>query len=88
MTSDIYELGLRPPLGIVPKTMHAFCVRQERFGKPEDAWKREVIPVPQIGPKDVLIYTMATGINYNNVWAALGYPVHVIKDRQKRGEPE
>ena len=26
----------------------------------------------------MLIYTMATGINYNNVWAALGYPVDVI----------
>ncbi|MEM9736765.1 MAG: crotonyl-CoA carboxylase/reductase, partial [Pseudomonadota bacterium] len=41
-----------------------------------------------LGPKDVLIYVMASGINYNNVWAALGYPVDVIKDRQKKGEPE
>ena len=31
---------------------------------------------------------MATGINYNNVWAALGYPVDVIATRQKKGEPE
>ena len=87
-TPDIFELGERPPLGVVPKTMHAFCVRQDRFGRPQDAWKREILPVPGIGPKDVLIYTMATGINYNNVWAALGYPVDVIKDRQKRGESE
>ena len=85
---NIYELGDKPPLGAVPENMHAFCVRQDRFGEPKDAWQREVLPVPEIGPQDVLVYTMATGINYNNVWAALGYPVDVIADRQKKGEPE
>jgi crotonyl-CoA carboxylase/reductase len=68
--------------------MHAFMVRQDRFGKPIDAWKSEVVDVPEIGAKDVLVYVMATGINYNNVWAALGYPVDVIATRQKKGEPE
>ena len=85
---DIYDLGDPPPMGVVPKKMHAFCVRQDRFGQPETAWQREVIDVPEIGSKEVLVYTMATGINYNNVWAALGFPVDVIKDRQKKGEPE
>ena len=87
-TENIYELGDKPPLGAVPENMHVFCVRQDRFGEPKDAWQREVLPVPAIGPQDVLVYTMATGINYNNVWAALGYPVDVIADRQKKGEPE
>ena len=68
--------------------MHAFAVRQDRFGEPKDAWRREVIPTPQIGPQEALVYVMATGINYNNVWAALGQPVDVIADRQKKGEPE
>ncbi|MDP7524556.1 MAG: alcohol dehydrogenase catalytic domain-containing protein, partial [Arenicellales bacterium] len=85
---ELYELGDRPPLGVLPEKMHAFCVRQDRFGQPDNAWQREIIDVPDIGPKDVLVYTMATGINYNNVWAALGIPVDVIKDRQKKGEPE
>ena len=31
-TKDIYPLGERPPLGVVPEKMHAFCVRQDRFG--------------------------------------------------------
>jgi crotonyl-CoA carboxylase/reductase len=88
LVQELYSLGDLPPLGEVPEKMHAFCVRQDRFGEPKDAWQREIIPVPSIGPKDVLIYTMATGINYNNVWAALGYPVDVIADRQKKGEPE
>ena len=85
---EIYHLGEQPPLGVIPEKMHAFCVRQERFGEPKEAWQREIIRVPNIGPKDVLVYTMATGINYNNVWAALGYPVDVIAERQKKGEPE
>ena len=86
--TELYDLGDRPPLGDVPEKMHAFVVRQDRFGQPKDAWQREVIDIPEIGPKDVLVYVMATGINYNNVWAALGIPVDVIKDRQKKGEPE
>lgn len=85
---ELYDLGDQPPLGEVPTKMHAFMVRQDRFGKPIDAWKSEVIDVPEIGAKDVLVYVMATGINYNNVWAALGYPVDVIATRQKKGEPE
>ena len=85
---ELYDLGDQPPLGEVPPKMHAFMVRQDRFGKPIDAWKSEVVDVPEIGAKDVLVYVMATGINYNNVWAALGYPVDVIATRQKKGEPE
>ncbi len=87
-TKEIYELGEMPSLGQIPKKMYAFAVRQDRFGEPKDAWKREIIDVPSLGENDVLIYVMATGINYNNVWAARGFPVDVIKDRQKKGETE
>ena len=84
----LYDLGETIPLGEVPEKMHAFTVRQDRFGEPNKAWQREVINTPTIGPKDVLVYVMATGINYNNVWAGLGFPVDVIADRQKKGEEE
>jgi crotonyl-CoA carboxylase/reductase len=86
--ADLYDLGDRPALGVVPSRMHAYVVRPGRFGQPRDAWKREVIPTPGIGPDEVLIYVMASGINYNNVWAALGTPVDVIAERQRQGEPE
>ncbi len=85
---DICALGERPPLGEVPERMHVFCVRQDRFGAPRSAWQREIIDVPDIAADEVLVYNMATGINYNNVWAALGYPIDVIAVRQKQGEPE
>ena len=84
----LYDLGDKPPLGEVPEQMHAFAVRQNRFGQPRDAWKREVLRTPSIGPDEVLVYVMASGINFNNVWAALGQPLDVIADRQKTGEPE
>ena len=85
---EICALGERPPLGEIPDRMHVFCVRQERFGAPRQAWQREIIDVPPIADDEVLVYNMATGINYNNVWAALGYPIDVIAVRQKQGEPE
>ncbi len=42
----------------------------------------------EIVPNQVLVGVMAAGVNYNNVWAALGYPVDVIGARNKKGEPE
>ena len=53
-TKQLYDLGDMPPLGEVPEKMHAFLVRQDRFGEPSKAWQREVIDTPTIGPKDVL----------------------------------
>ncbi len=50
--------GEPPPLGEVPNKMHAFAVRQDRFGEPKQAWRREIIDTPEIGPLDVLIYVM------------------------------
>jgi crotonyl-CoA carboxylase/reductase len=82
------DLGERPPLGEVPEQMHAFVVRPERYGEPRDAFRHEVIPTPSLAPDEVLVYVMASGINYNNVWAALGHPVDVVAERQRRGEPE
>jgi crotonyl-CoA carboxylase/reductase len=83
-TSDLYELGDVPELGVVPSKMLAQVIRAERFGEPLDAFKQEALPVPELGPRDVLVYVMAAGVNYNNVWAAMGIPIDVIKGRQKR----
>ena len=85
---EIYEIGETPPLGFVPKQMHASLIRAERFGEPRDAFQLETVDVPEVGPKQVLVYVMAAGTNYNNVWAALGTPVNVIAARQRRGKTE
>ena len=86
--SDIYPLGDVPDLGVVPSKMLAQLIRADRFGEPRDAFREEAVPVPELGPRDVLIYVMAAGVNYNNVWASMGIPIDVIKARQKKGEKE
>jgi crotonyl-CoA carboxylase/reductase len=88
MAKEIYELGEIPELGEVPARMHAQVIRPDRFGEPKDAFRLEQVPVPALGPRDVLVYVMAAGVNYNNVWAALGVPIDVIKARQKAGAEE
>lgn len=74
-TKDLYDLGEIPPLGHVPRTMHAIAIRKERHGRPSVAMQAEVVDTPHVGPMDVLVYVMAAGVNYNGVWAALGKPL-------------
>lgn len=88
MTKELYNLGEIPPLGTVPAKMLAQVIRESRFGEPKQAFKEEVLDVPKIKDDEVLVYVMAAGVNYNNVWAAMGIPVNVIKARQKAGEKE
>lgn len=85
---DAVDLGTLPPLGEVPQRMHAQVVRQDRYGDPAQAFQPEVVETPAIGPDEVLVAVMAAGVNYNNVWAARGYPVDQVAVRQKRGEAE
>ena len=85
MTKELYELGDMPPLGEIPERMHAWLIRPERFGPPMQAFQQEVVEVPAIADDEVLVYVMAAGINYNNVWAGLGVPVDVIGARNKAG---
>ena len=87
MGKDVYELGELPPVGEVPRQMHAMLVRPERYGDPKDSIQDEVIDVPELGPTDVLVAVMAAGVNFNNVWAARGIPVDVTKSQAKWGEP-
>jgi crotonyl-CoA carboxylase/reductase len=63
--------------GELPKTMAAWVIREEREGEPKDAFQLEEIEVPEPGAFEVIVRVMAAGVNYNNVWAALGQPVGV-----------
>jgi len=82
------KVGELPPVGVVSGHMHAQVIRPDRYGDPAEAFRSEVVETPPIGPDEVLIGVMAAGINYNNVWAARGYPVDQVKARQKQGESE
>ena len=75
--STVSQVDTEP--GELPATMAAWVIRQEREGQPIDAFQIEEIEVPEPGPFEVIVRVMAAGVNYNNVWAALGKPVSVFR---------
>src|SRR5580693_10207417 len=78
VAKDLYAIGEIPPLGHVPGRMHAWVIRKERLGPPEQSMQLEVVPTWPIRDDEVLVHVMAGGVNYNGIWAALGQPVSVL----------
>ncbi len=71
-----FDVGVVPSeIGELPPTMLAVTIRKEREGAPINAMKVERVPIPEIGPNEVLVLVMAVGLNPNGVWASLGYPI-------------
>ena len=84
---EVYEVGEIPPVGEVPPLMYAQLIRPERFGEPIKAFQVEKVETPaELKPREALVLVMAAGINYNNVWAARGVPVNVIRAREREGD--
>ena len=75
--TSVAEIATEP--GTLPEKMTAWVIRQEREGEPIDAFQLEEIEVPDPGAFEVVVRVMAAGVNYNNVWAALGKPVSVFR---------
>src|SRR5436309_5696716 len=74
--ANVSEIDVEP--GTLPATMAAWVIRPEREGEPKDAFQVEEIEVPEPGAFEVIVRVMAAGVNFNNVWAALGKPVSVF----------
>ncbi len=74
-----FEIGTVPALGTIPETMKAWVIRGDREGEPIDSMQIEDMPVPDVGPNEVLVLVMAAGVNFNGVWAARGKPVSTMK---------
>src|SRR5262249_26262897 len=74
------DLGSVPgAIGEVPEKMMAAVIRKEPEGEPVKSMQIEEVNVPEVGPGEVLVLTMAAGVNFNGVWAARGRPVSVFK---------
>src|SRR3954452_1956277 len=74
---NVTDVGTEP--GTLPETMAAWVIRQEREGEPVDAFQLGEIETPEPGAFEVVVRVMAAGVNFNNVWAALGKPVSVFR---------
>lgn len=85
---ELYELGELPPLGHVPEKMYAWTIRGDRLGEPKQAMKLEVVPVPRVSKNQILVLNMASGINYNGIWASLGKPKNVMGAHGKYEEKQ
>src|SRR5881227_4340581 len=75
--SQIAQLDVEP--GELPPSMAAWVIREEREGEPLEAFRLEEMEVPQPEAFEVTVRVMAAGVNFNNVWAALGKPVSVFR---------
>jgi crotonyl-CoA carboxylase/reductase len=75
--SQVSQIDAEP--GQLPPTMAAWVIREEREGQPIDAFQLEEMETPEPGPFEVTVRVMAAGVNFNNVWAALGTPVSVFR---------
>ena len=43
---EIYAIGEIPPLGFVPKKMHAWVIRRDRHGNPMQSFQEEEFDIP------------------------------------------
>ena len=80
-TSQVAQLDVEP--GELPASMAAWVIREERQGEPLDAFQLEEVEVPEPGAFEVIVRVMAAGVNFNNVWAALGKPVSVFRSHDE-----
>jgi crotonyl-CoA carboxylase/reductase len=76
-TKQVAQLDVGP--GELPASMSAWVIREERQGEPLEAFQLEEMEVPEPGAFEVTVRVMAAGVNFNNVWAALGQPVSVFR---------
>ncbi|MCW2237522.1 AMP-binding protein [Azospirillum canadense] len=52
-------------------------------GDPADAEREVVIPVPEPGPNQALVYVLASEVNYNDVWALTGIPISLFDEHDE-----
>lgn len=78
-----YNIRNKTAFDEIPEKMYAWTLRSESLGEPIEAYHKELVDVPDIGDDELLIYNIASGINYNGVWAALGKPKNAVKTHQK-----
>jgi acrylyl-CoA reductase (NADPH)/3-hydroxypropionyl-CoA dehydratase/3-hydroxypropionyl-CoA synthetase len=52
-------------------------------GEPKDVEKHFIVPVPTPSPAEVLVYVLASEVNFNDIWALTGIPISVMDDHDQ-----
>ncbi len=77
-TDKLYPVGKLPEPGVLPERMYAWTLRTENLGEPKNAFREEIVPVPEPARNEVIVANLCASVNYNGVWAALGKPKNVV----------
>ncbi len=78
-----------PGLAPLPRWQHAFAVVRDRengaprHGAPRSAEVAVVVPVPEPGPDQALLYMLVSEVNYNDIWAITGIPVSLFDEHDE-----
>lgn len=78
-----------PGITPLPDWQYAHAVVRDRqtgaanHGDPTDAEVQTVIPVPRPAPNQVLLYMLASEINFNDIWAITGIPVSLFDEHDE-----
>ncbi len=70
-----------PSVDKLPEWQYGFAVEKDRMtgepdhGDPVEAEVQGLYPVEDPGPNEVLLYMLASEVNFNDVWAITGIPV-------------
>ena len=70
-----------PGVTPIPPWQYAFGIArdpdtgQPRFGPPASHEQELIVPVPEPGPNEALLYMLTSEVNFNDIWALTGIPV-------------
>lgn len=88
---DLLPIGspFAPGVTPIPPLQHAHAVVKHlqtgaaQHGQPHHAEVAVVLPTPRPGPNQVLLYVLASEINFNDVWAITGIPISVFDEHDE-----
>jgi acrylyl-CoA reductase (NADPH) / 3-hydroxypropionyl-CoA dehydratase / 3-hydroxypropionyl-CoA synthetase len=78
-----------PGITPLPRMQYAYAVIRDQehggalHGDPISAEQQIIIPVEAPGANDVLVYVLASEINYNDIWAITGIPVSLFDEHDR-----
>ncbi len=78
-----------PGVTKLPKYQYAMAISKSRetgaanHGDPIDAEKKLIIPVEHPSPNEVLLYVLASEVNFNDIWGITGIPVSQFESSDK-----
>ena len=56
---------------------------EPRHGEPQDVEGDVIVPVERPGPNEVLLYVLASEVNFNDIWAITGIPVSPFDSHER-----